>query len=192
VSVFGAGWGGGISGPDTLRANREGRLTTEQASYLGKRARRARIGRVVKSGFGLVVAGLTAAFGFSYPPVTLADILVPVAIATLSVVVFRPWSDPLGSDVRAGRVEMVGAVPRVPRVDLLRRLALALLAAGWNSLGSWERDDRILVIGSVRFMVPEDLSSAIGEENPVRAYYLPRSKTLLSAEPAGRRMNSSS
>ena len=182
MTVFGDGTGGGFAGPDTIRINREGRLTPEQVTNLGMRARRSRIQRAVKFAMSVVIAALVFLLVVSYPRVTLAGLLVPVAIAVLGVVVFKPWSDPLGADVRAGRVEVVLGVPAVPKVDLLRRLAWAALAAGSNSSGSGSRDDRLLVVGSLRFVVPESLASAIGGR-PVRAYFLPRSLTLLSAEP---------
>ena len=120
----------------------------------------------------------------SYPKVTLAGVLVPVAIVVLGSVVFRPWSDPLGADVRDGRVETVVGEPAVRSVDLVRRFAWSLLASASNYYGSMSRGDRLMTIGARRFTVPEQVASAVAGRYPVRAYYLPRSGTLLSLEPA--------
>jgi hypothetical protein len=81
----------------------------------------------VEFGFCAVVAVLAALLVLSYPRVTVVDLLVPLAIAGAGGLVFKPWSDPLGADVRAGRVEAIVGAPSTPKGDVLRGVAWALL-----------------------------------------------------------------
>jgi hypothetical protein len=173
-----------VVGVETLHANREGRLTAEQAATLGRSARRSRLRRSVEFALCAIVAALATMLVFSFSRVTLVDILVPVAIAGIGAIVFRPWSDPLGADVRAGRVEVVFGAPSTPGYDILRGVLWSLLGGLANMYWTGRPGNRLVLIGPARFIVPDDRVSGIMTFTNVRAYYLPRSMTLLTTEAA--------
>jgi len=164
--------------PAFLSANREGRLASRQESRLGDGAYRSRFDRtcafIAAAGVALVAAvsaaridanaGLDATIGPATPidPERLTILLVALAVIGLAALVLRPWSDPLGADVRAGQV--------------LRVTGSFASAAGGSG--------HVVTIEGLRFHVPSWLWSAVDEARVVTAYYLPRSMTLVSIEAA--------
>jgi hypothetical protein len=156
--------------PAGLRANREGRLGPVQLARLGGGAYRSRLRRELLFA-GCVIA---AAAAVSYAT-ALGDALIlagpALATAALAAFVFRPWEDPLGRDVQDGRVERVTGSP------------ISVTGAARPSRSLWG-DIYHFSIDAVRFPVPAWIWSAMDDARTVTAYYLPRSMTLVSIEPA--------
>jgi hypothetical protein len=94
--------------------------------------------------------------------------VVGLVLAALALFVVRPWSDRLGEDVRAGRVETVTGT-------LQKALTLAWPSVVFTSV-------HLVTIGERRFVVPPPIWAALDVQRAVRAYYLPTSMTLISIE----------
>jgi hypothetical protein len=156
--------------PAFVSANREGRLASRQEARLGDGAYRSRFERV--AGFVGSVGAAVAAAGLVSSTADAIPVALGAAIVVgLAAVVFRPWSDPLGQDVRTGRVERVTGSPvSAARVGVTGR---GLRPARYD-----------LTIDGLRFRVPVWLWAAVDEARTVTAYYLPRSMTLVSIEAA--------
>jgi hypothetical protein len=151
--------------PAAVTANRNGRLAPDQVASLSGRSRRRRI-------VGWAVALLGAVLLVSSWALAGPDVRVQAFALSVVVVVFAGfwlWSDPLGGDVRAGRVEsVVGVIQKETE------------AAGWSR----NRSRRcIVIVGDQVFPIDRRMWAALEDGEPVRAYYLPRSLTLLSFEP---------
>jgi hypothetical protein len=158
-----------------LPANREGRLASRQESRLGDGAYRSRFERVMGSlaavGVAIAAAASTANLQTEVPAERITVWIVAAAIVVLAATVFRPWADPLGADVRAGRVERISG------------RAVCRAAIGGLGHSPW-RPRYEVTIGGLRFPVPSWLWSAVDGDRPITAYYLPRSMTLVSIEAA--------
>ena len=159
--------------PAFVSANRAGRLASRQESRLGDGAYRSRFERVAGSiaAVGVAAAAILSArdLAASSDLERLAVWLLSGAIVVFAAITFRPWADPLGSDVRAGLVERVTGRPvGHARVGGLGRGGLAT------------RYD--VTIGDRRFAVPAWLWAAVDDARTVHAYYLPRSMALVSLE----------
>ncbi|MFI5255022.1 MAG: hypothetical protein ACHQ15_06165 [Candidatus Limnocylindrales bacterium] len=76
----------------------------------------------------------------------------------------RPWSDRLGDDVRAGNVESLSAVP--------------VMSTRTGRYGT----DHYVTFGERRFLVDEPTWATIDPSRTMRAFFLPRSSTLLGFE----------
>ena len=161
--------------PAFLTANREGRLASRQESRLGEGAYRSRFERVTGSvaavAVAIAAATSTANLETAAPAERITVWVVSAAIVLLAAIAFRPWADPLGADVRAGRVERVSGVPS------------SQVAIGGLGRNPW-RPRYDVTIGGLRFHVPAWLWSAVDDDRPVTAYYLPRSMTLVAIEAA--------
>ncbi len=166
-------------GQGLLRENLEGRLTAEQWARGATLARRSRIRRTIELVTCVVIAAFTVDVGLtSYTP-SAGPLIVAAAIVLAGALVFKPWSDPLGEDVREGRIQMVIGEPRIPKIDWLRRLAWFLLGGASRNPGVGVRGDRLLDVDGVRFFVDESNLEAVRGASKVRAYILPRSKILI-------------
>lgn len=161
--------------PAFLSANREGRLASRQESRLGDGAYRSRfervLGSVAAAAVALAAASSTANLATADPAERITVWIVSAAVVVLAAVVFRPWADPLGADVRAGRVERVTGLP------------VSRAAIGGLGRNPW-RARYDVTIGGLRFHVPPWLWSAVDDGRAVTAYYLPRSMTLVAIEAA--------
>ena len=177
---------------DALTMNRQGRLAPSQAAVLGRAARRSRIRRAVEALAAGVMAVLIvvltrelAAFGLGEAfPLLAAGAL---ALLLVAIIAFdlRPWTDPLGADVREGRVESASGSPertgREPASDALRSALVGVLRSILNLSWSSGADPRVIIGGRALW-----LSKELAESLPdgiLRAYYLPRSMTLVAIEP---------
>src|SRR5687768_3599540 len=120
--------------PAAIAANREGRLSSKQTVHLRNLARRSRVVRVAEAlacvGLAVVLSALVVELG-RFGTVDAGVIVTSVAILLLLSLGFfglRPWSDPLGDDVRAGRVESIFGVPgRSERGSGLARAVMVLV-----------------------------------------------------------------
>lgn len=161
--------------PAFLLANREGRLASRQESRLGDGAYRSRFervtGAIVVVAVAVAAATSTANLATADPAERITLWIVCAAIVLLAAIVFRPWADPLGADLRTGRVERVTGLP------------VSRAALGGLGRNPW-RPHYDVTIGGLRFHVPGWLWSAVDDERAVTAYYLPRSMTLVSVEAA--------
>ena len=164
-----------LADPAFVRENREGRLAARQESRLGDGAYRSRFERVIGSiaavGVAVAAATSTASLPTADPAERITVWVVCAAIVVLAAIVLRPWADPLGADVRAGRVERVSGRP------------VSRAALGGLGRNPW-RPRYEVTIGGQRFGVPAWLWSAVDDGRAVTAYYLPRSMTLVSIEVA--------
>ena len=155
-----------------LAANRDGRLDAEQAQGLACQEKRAEIVALIV-GIGLIAA--TPAFWY----VGQADIAVLCGIAGVATyigVLRRPARTALDKDLAAGRV---ACVEGTARKMLQRKFSLVGLLAdegATNEIYSYD-------IAGTRFVVSETAYHALVDDLPYRAYYLPRSATLLNLEP---------
>jgi hypothetical protein len=164
--------------PASVRENRAGRLASSQRSRLTDGAYRSRYERVAGSLAALATAAAASAYtanlATASDPERLTVYAFSAAIAILAVIVFRPWADPLGADVRSGVVEHVTGNP-------IGRASLRSVGRG-----AW-RPSYELTIGGLRFSVPAWLWGAVDEGRTVTAHYLPRSMSLVSIEAADER-----
>ena len=168
---------------EDLVANRAGRLGAGQEASLREDSRRSRALALVRWSlvglFSLLVAAMVASGG----QVGLAlAALVPVAACIL---LFHPWSRPLDADVRDGRVSSVLGTPSESQAESVALGLLALVAvAGSLFEGGFGWPDirrESVVMSGVRLPVGSIPRSWLGP-GIVRAYYLPRSRQIVSIE----------
>lgn len=161
--------------PAFVAANREGRLASRQESRLGDGAYRSRFERIAGSIAAIGVAVAASLYASRLEGASDGEHLTVYAVSAvivgLAAIVFRPWADPLGADLRSGVVERVTGTPTSEAT--LRRLGREAWRAGYR-----------VTIGGLPFAVPAWLWGAVDDARTVTAYYLPRSMTLVSIEAA--------
>jgi hypothetical protein len=171
--------------PTFVAANRQGRLDRDQAAELRHRARRSRLVRSIEAlafvGLGALLVALVVPGNATTPdtdPVLIAGILVLLALAFMAL---RPWADPLGDDVRVGRVDSTFGVPQ--HSDETSGLARAVMMFVHSPSALFVPSTHFVSIGDRRFVVAASVADVLRERQAVRAYYLPRSMTLVSIAP---------
>jgi hypothetical protein len=170
--------------PAAIAANREGQLSSKQTVDLRSRARRSRVVRVAEAlaciGLAVLLAALVIDLG-RFGTVD-AGVIVPSAgillLLGLGFFGLRPWSDPLGDDVRAGRVESIFGVPA--RSERGSGLARAVMVLVHYPSSLFMPQTHVISIADTQFQVSSATLDAMDYGRAIRAYYLPRSMTLVS------------
>ena len=169
--------------PVALDVNRRGALTTSQAALLAERAREFRRRRVVQTAATTLV-GIVVILLLASPSTSMGLLGLGAVIVLLAWLQFRPWADPLADDVREGRVESVAGEVRRPARSVGSVFGRAVLTLLAGSVDAWRADERTEVaVGDRIFAAALDDAARLRAEPRVRAYFLPRSSTLVGFEP---------